>query len=152
MEFKNFPGDHSRESSFELPHKRAPWINPIPRKRSTKDVWLCPSSTCCIHPTCKLPRTEWTQGNYHGHQLRTKAGHRNENTAVWGILINIGTCCSLSKYNLIEFLLWLTGLESLPLPLKLDWPVYCSDQTAAEMTFWDFCIQSLRRFVLLSPK
>ena len=82
---------------------------------------------CCIHPICKLPRTERTQGNYHEHQLRTKAGHSNENTAVKGILINIGTCCCLSKYNLIEFLLWLTGLGSLPLPLKLDWPVYCSD-------------------------
>ena len=36
-----------------------------------------------------------------------------------------------------------TGLASL-----LLWP-----QTAAEMTFWDFCIQSLRRFGhLLSPK
>ena len=34
---------------------------------------------------------------------------------------------TLSKYDLIESLLWLTGLESLPLPLKLDWPVYCSD-------------------------
>ena len=85
----------------------------------------------CVHQAHAAYTPHASSLGQNGH----KAGHRNENTAVWGILINIGTCCSLSKYNLIEFLLWLTGLESLPLPLKLDWPVYCSDQTAAEMTF-----------------
>lgn len=113
--------------------------------RDATGVWPCPPSTCCPHPTCKLPRTGWSQGGHHEYQLRTKGGHSVEAATVWEIRNNAGTCCSLPKRDLVE---------SLIRPMKRNRPGYCFVLRLQEkLASQTFAPSSLRGFQHLpSPK